>query len=76
MRNQRISLPKLSGKTETWMTLRTHVIEELFIRFGPYPSGFTAGFMKHARIPNPMSPFASKAANEVKTTSSLRGDYS
>jgi len=71
----KISLPKLSSETETWMILWTHVLEEFVIRFGPYPSGFTTGFMKDVRIPDPRSTLASKAANAVRTTSLPRGDY-
>jgi hypothetical protein len=71
----KISLLKLSNETEKWMILWTHVLEEFLIRFEPYPSGFTSGFMKNARIPDPRSPLASKAANVVRTTSFPRGDY-
>ena len=71
----KISLPKLSSETEKWMILWTHVLEEFVIRFGPYPAGFTTGFMKHVRIPDPRSPLAPKAASAVKTTSFPQGDY-
>ncbi len=71
----KISLPKLSIETEKWMILWTHVLEEFVIRFGPYPSGFTTGFMKDIRIPDPRSPLSPKAANAVKTTSFPQGDY-
>ena len=71
----KISLPKLSSDTEKWMILWTHVLEEFCIRYGPNPAGFTTGFMKDIRIPNPGSPLAAKAANAVKTTSFPQGDY-
>jgi hypothetical protein len=71
----KISLPKLSSETEKWMILWKHVLEEFAIRFGSYPSGFTTGFIKNARIPDPRSPLALKAADAVKTTSLPQGDY-
>lgn len=71
----KISPLPLSIKTEKWMILWTHVLEEFVIRFGPYPAGFTTGSMKDVKIPDPRSPLAPKAANAVKTTSFPRGDY-
>ncbi len=74
-KESKISLPKLSSENEKWKMLWTHVLEEFIIRFGPYPSGFTTGFMRHIKIPDPRSPLAPKAANAVKTTSFPTGDY-
>lgn len=71
----KISLPKISNESEKWMILWTHVLEEFVIRFGPYPNGFTTGFMKNVRIPDPGSALAPKAANAVKTTALPAGDY-
>jgi hypothetical protein len=71
----KISLPKLSSDTEKWIILWTHLLEEFVIRFGPYPAGFTNGFMKDVRIPDPRSPNAPKAAKAVKVTSLPQGDY-
>lgn len=71
----KISLPPLSTETEKWMILWTHVLEEFVVRFGPYPAGFISGFMNEARIPDPRSPLASKAANAVKSTNLPKGEY-
>jgi hypothetical protein len=71
----KISLPKVSYESTKWMILWTHVLEEFVIRFGPYPNGFTTGFMKNVRIPDPSSAPAPKAANAVKTTVLPAGDY-
>ena len=71
----KIGLPKITNESEKWMILWTHVLEEFFIRFGPYPNGFTTGFMKNARIPDPRSSLAPKAAKAVKNTSLPDGDY-
>jgi hypothetical protein len=73
-RDSKISLPGFLGETEKWMILWTHVLEEFVIRFGPYPAGFTTGFMKDIRIQDPRSPLAPKAANAVKTTGLPQGD--
>ena len=57
------------------MILWTHVLEEFVIRHGPYPAGFSTGFMKDIKIPDPRSPLAPKAAKAVKTMSFPQGDY-
>ena len=71
----KISLPPLCPETEAWMILWTHVLEEFVIRFGPYPAGFTSGFMKDVRIPDLRNSLAPKAANAIKTTLRSKGEY-
>ncbi|MFH1885204.1 MAG: hypothetical protein ABIM40_00785 [Pseudomonadota bacterium] len=64
----KISVPPICQKTLYWITIWTHILEEFEIRFGPYPSGLTDGFIKNVKMPFPSSPMAKKAANTVKTT--------
>lgn len=74
-KESKIGLHPIRTETDEWMILWTHVLEEFVIRFGPYPAGFTSGFMKQARIPDPTSPLAPRAANAVKATSLPRGEH-
>ena len=67
----KIGLLSLRDGAPYWAELFTHVLEEFNLRFGRYPTGFTNGFMKEVRIPDPRSPIAAKAA-EVVTRRNLR----
>jgi len=71
----KLSLPPLDSDTERWMILWTHVLEEFVIRFGAYPAGFTSGWMKQVRIPDPRSSIATRAARAVKSTDLPQGEY-
>ncbi|WJM81070.1 hypothetical protein [Pectobacterium brasiliense] len=39
-----------------WLILWTHIIKEFNLRYGPYPNGFTNGFIKNADIVKPTYP--------------------
>lgn len=71
----KIGLPPINGNGHYWMSTWTHVLEEFSLRYGPYPAGFTNGFMKTARIPSPMSTLAEKAARAVKQKRLEPGSY-
>lgn len=45
-----------------WMDIFEHARHEMFLRFGPFPAGFDAGFIKQAAIPKPDLELAKRAA--------------
>jgi hypothetical protein len=51
MRN--LVFSRLGPEGEAWMVLFTHLLEEFGLRYGPYPNGFTNGFMRSAPMPIP-----------------------
>ncbi len=61
-----IGLHPLEQEGEYWITIWTHLLEEFNLRYGPYPSGFTNGFIKDVRIPSPSLDMARKACEVVK----------
>ncbi|WP_299195950.1 hypothetical protein [uncultured Amphritea sp.] len=61
-----ISLHGLNDVGEYWMIKWTHVLEEFQIRYGPYPNGFTNGFLKKASIVNPSFPSPPKAKDAIE----------
>lgn len=62
----KIGLLPIANTDDYWIELWTQVLEEFKIRFGPYPAGFTNGFIKDVAIPDPSSPLASKAAAAIQ----------
>lgn len=71
--DSKIGLIPVNSSHDIWMRKFQHVLEELSIRYGPYPSGFRDGFMKDVRIPRPETPLAKKAG---KVVSKHRYQYS
>lgn len=49
-----------------WMELWTHVLEEMVLRFGPYPSGFTRDILHSEPLPDFTGELASKAASRLE----------
>lgn len=45
-----------------WMYKWTQVLQEMQLRYGPYPNGFTNGFMKRDRLPDFVGELGKKAA--------------
>ena len=62
-----ISLREMSRAGEYWIVIWTHLLEEFVIRYGPYPNGFTNGFIKDADVvvPSYPQPLRSKVAIDV-----------
>ena len=58
-----------------WIRLFTHICEEFVIRFGPYPAGFTDGFIKETPIPNPGLENSVKACKIVKKLNLQAGSF-
>ena len=64
--NNKIGVHSLEEEGEHWFTIWTHLLEEFCIRYGPYPSGFTNGFLKEVRMPNPSHEKAIKACKIIE----------
>ena len=71
----KIGLPPINAEGQYWMIQWTHILEEFVIRYGPYPSGFTSGFMKDLSIPRPDVPLAECAAKAVRGREIAQGTY-
>jgi hypothetical protein len=65
----KIGLPALEDKLAVWMEKWTHVLEEMQLRHGPYPAGFTRDTLHSEAFPN----FASELAAKAATTLFARG---
>jgi hypothetical protein len=50
-----------------WMELMTHVLEEFFLRHGPYPAGFTRDIHRTDPIPDFAGALATKAASALES---------
>lgn len=49
-----------------WMELWTHVLEEMVLRFGPFPSGFTREILHTEPFPDFVGELAAKAASRLE----------
>jgi hypothetical protein len=49
------------GVGQYWMVMWTHALEEMRLRHGAFPGGFTNGFVKEAQLVKPSYPSPSKA---------------
>jgi len=59
--NGKIGVGPIDAEFEVWSEKWTHVLEEMQLRHGPYPKGFTSGFLKDS-IPFFASELGKKAA--------------
>lgn len=66
------SPPPINNEGQYWMIMWTHVLEEFHIRYGPYPAGFTSGFMQSAALPEYNFEIMPKATSAAKTLKSAR----
>ncbi|MDL0430216.1 hypothetical protein QPM17_03715 [Marinobacter sp. TBZ242] len=63
-----IGLRAFSEGGAYWMPLWAHVLEEFALRYGPYPNGFTNGFVKGTALVKPShpdEPLAKKAIDSI-----------
>src|SRR5882672_5361379 len=58
----KIGFPPISAESSRWMELWTHVLEEMRLRHGPYPAGFTRDILHSEPIPDLAGELADKAA--------------
>jgi len=63
--NAMINLGPLDAEKAVWMEKWTHVLEEMELRHGPYPNGFTRDILHREPFPNFASELAQKAAREL-----------
>lgn len=61
----KISLHGINHTGIYWLQIWTHICEEFALRFGPYPNGFTSGFIKNAEMVNPSFPEKPKAVSAI-----------
>ena len=64
--NGKISLACKEDNGGYWYSRFNHIIEEFRLRYGPYPVGFTKGFIKNAAIPSLSSPLVNKSCSLVE----------
>ena len=72
----KIGLPAISDESAIWMEKWTHVLEEMQLRHGPYPSGFTRDILHKEPFPDFASTLAENAAKRLSTLRLTRARYS
>ncbi len=72
--NAQISLGPITNESSLWMEKFTHVLEEMQLRYGPYPAGFTEDIFHTEPFPNFVSDLAAKAAKRLSSIGLKRGD--
>jgi hypothetical protein len=60
-----IALPQ-DKESSIWMLRLTQVLQEMQIRYGPYPNGFTNKFLQHEPFPNFVGEVGKKASAVFK----------
>ena len=70
-----VGLPPAGAEYSHLFIRWTHVLEEFATRYGPYPSGFTTGFMQAVTIPTPSHHLAASAAEAVRRRHLRKGTY-
>lgn len=62
----KIGLPPVDERTAIWMEKWAHVLEEMQLRYGPFPSGFTKDTLHSEPFPDFASALAQKAAEAFR----------
>src|SRR5688572_16820488 len=57
-----------------WMEIWTHALEEMVLRHGPYPAGFTRDILHREPFPDFASQLARKAASVLSSRGLKPGD--
>lgn len=73
-REGKIGLPTMDGAGIRWMEVWTHVLEEMVLRHGPYPNGFTREILHSEPLPEFASELARKAARVLTSRNLKPGD--
>jgi hypothetical protein len=63
----KIDLGRISPENAIWMEKWTHVLEEMQLRYGPFPNGFTPEILHSEPFPNFASELAEKAARQLSS---------
>jgi hypothetical protein len=69
----KIGLPPINDESAVWMEKWAHVLEEMQLRHGPFPAGFTRNILHSEPFPNLVSALAQKAAEAFKKKALLPG---
>jgi hypothetical protein len=69
----KIGLPLINDDSAVWMEKWTHVLEEMQLRHGPFPAGFTRNILHSEPFPNLVSELAQKAAATFKKRALVPG---
>lgn len=70
----KIGPPPIGPEMDAWMQKWTHVLEEMEMRHGPYPGGFTRDILHSEPFPDFASELAEKAAIKLSSLGLKRGD--
>jgi hypothetical protein len=70
----KIDFGLITNESAIWMEKFTHVLEEMQLRYGPYPAGFTRDIFHSEPFPNFASDLAGKAARRLSSIGLKRGD--
>jgi hypothetical protein len=68
-REAKIGLPQMDEAGMRWMQVWTHALEEMVLRHGPYPAGFTREILHIEPFPDFASELARKAAGVLASHS-------
>lgn len=69
----RVGLPPINDRSAVWMEKWTHVLEEMQLRHGPFPAGFTRNILHSEPFPNLVSALAQKAAESFREKALVPG---
>jgi hypothetical protein len=64
----------VSNESTAWMEKWTHILEEMKLRYGPYPAGFTRDILHKEPLPDFVSELAKKAAKRLASIGSKPRD--
>jgi hypothetical protein len=73
-RDAKIGVPPIDADFAIWIEKWTHVLEEMQLRHGPYPSGFTREILHSEPFPNFASELAERAARKMSSLGLRNGD--
>jgi len=63
----KIGLLPIDNESAVWIEKWTHVLEEMQLRYGPYPAGFTREILHSEPFPDFASDLAAKAARKLSS---------
>lgn len=70
----KIDMGPINAEFDMWMQKWTHMLEEMQMRHGPYPAGFTREILHSEPFPNFASELAEKGAKTLSALGLKRGD--
>ncbi len=70
-----LGLHKLNDNGSFWMIKWTHILEEFELRYGPYPNGFSDGFLKDAPMVKPTYPDIPPSKIAIDQVDGLKEGY-